>query len=727
MTETHKIQGTVERVVYYNQENGFTVFVVQLAKNNSVTVKGYTKAIVPGEYVSLNGSWINHQKFGKQFDAKTCESHAPQSIEGLKKYLGSGLIKGIGPVYGEKLVNHFGENVLTIIDITPDRLYEVPGIGQKRIEKIKEAWKDQKEISTIMVFLQNKGISSSYAIKIYKCYKQESIAIIEENPYRLAQDIWGIGFKTADTIAQHNGIAADSPKRIAAAIVHTIQTATQDGHLYVEIENLKKTTAALLDLELVAIASTMTSALHDLYNKDAIKLLSFEDSHYITTPTLYFSEKSIAATIQKLLQYPAQQNYSTQEIISFLRNDTNQKITLNEAQEQGVTACLKNKVTIITGGPGTGKTTLIKKLLDMCDAQKITYQLAAPTGRAAKRMSESTHKPASTIHRLLQFDVSTMRFSRNETNALPVDMLIVDEASMIDIFLANALLKAVRLTTRVVIIGDKDQLRSVGPGNFLHDCIESEKIPVVRLSHIFRQAQNSMITLNAHRINEGQMPTMTHEGAKKDFIIIKEDDPALVQLHLQSIFQKALPRYNIKPEDTMILSPMHRGIVGTQELNTTMQKMINTQEGTRPLPFGSVEYRHNDRVMQLKNNYDKNVFNGDIGFINDINHADQLLTIQFPEQLVTYEFNELNEITHAYAISIHKSQGSEFDAIIIPFFMQHFMMLQKNLFYTGVTRAKKLCILIGEYRAIAMAVKNSKCVQRITFLQKFLTTDLACR
>lgn len=727
MVETEIIHGIIERVIFHNKENGFAVFVVKINATQLITVKGSVASLTAGEQVSIKGVWNMHQKFGKQFDAHSCQKQAPTSIIGLKKYLGSGLIKGIGPVYADKLVNAFGEKVLEIIDKNPERLQTVEGIGKKRAEIIITAWQDQKEISNIMVFLQNKGISTTYAVKIYKHYKAESIAVIEENPYRLAQDIWGIGFKTADQIAQQSGIAPDCKRRITAAILHAIQTTSSDGNLYIKLDDLKQETATLLVLDLEEIQHIIKCALHDLYNADKIKLLTHEDVHYITLPSFYFSEKSIAHKLGKLLTYPAQHIFDVKKIEKVLHSDSTQVINLNEQQREGVIACVRNKVTVITGGPGTGKTTLIKKLLSILDEENVKYCLAAPTGRAAKRITEGTGRYASTLHRLLNFDVSTMSFQHNESNALPFDYIIVDEASMIDVFLANALLKALSYSAHLVLIGDIDQLPSVGAGNFLTDIIESQKIVTIKLQHIFRQAQNSLIVINAHKINNGDFPVSQHENAQKDFIFIKEDDPQNIPAHLETIYTKALRHYGINKDDSIVLTPMHRGVAGTQKINHDLQQMLSGSYDGPILTYAGTQFQVGDRVMQLRNNYDKNVFNGDIGIIEDINPEDKIMYVRFLEQLIEYEISDLNELVHAYAISIHKSQGSEFSAVVIPLFMQHFMMLQRNLLYTAVTRAKKLCIIIGQPKAVAMAVKNNKSVERITFLKQFLTTDLECR
>ena len=725
MSEIESLQGIVDRVIYQNPENGFAVFIVQLNAKNSITVKGCVPTMIAGEHVLIRGVWNMHQKFGKQFDVHTCEKQVPTSILGLKKYLSSGLIKGIGPVYGEKLVAAFGEKVLEVIDKYPERLMSVPGIGAKRVEKIITAWKDQKEISNIMVFLQNKGISSTYAVKIYKQYKEQSIAIIEENPYRLAQDIWGIGFKTADQIAQKSGIAADCKRRITAAILHVIQTTASDGNLYIPLEDLKKEMAELLELDPENIKQTTKCALHDLYNADKIKLLTYNEIHYITLPSFYFSEKGVAHKISTMISSPPHHTFNGAEIQKSLQEES--AVMLNEQQQQGVLACLQQKVTIITGGPGTGKTTLIKKLLMQLEVHRVKYALAAPTGRAAKRITEGTGRPAMTIHRLLDFDVSTMAFRYNESHPLAIDFLIIDEASMIDIFLGNALIKALPASAHLVLIGDIDQLPSVGAGNFLRDMIASKKIMTISLKYIFRQAQNSLIVVNAHRINKGEFPVFEHENARKDFIFIKEDNLENIPMHLEAIYSKALRYYGIHKDEVMVLTPMHRGAAGTQKLNHDLQQMLNGNKHESFIMHAGAQFQIGDRVMQLRNNYDKHVYNGDIGVIETINSEDKVIQVRFFENLVEYESSDLNELVHAYAISIHKSQGSEFAAVIIVVCMQHFMMLQRNLLYTAVTRAKKLCIIIGQSRAVAIGIKNNKSSERITFLQQFLTTDLACR
>lgn len=722
-----ELVGIVERFLFQNDENGFCVFVLGITKKETTTVRGYAPALQAGQQVQLQGKWVVHPKFGKQFEAESCSICLPTSTIGLKKYLGSGMIKGIGKVYAEKLVNYFGTSVLDIIEKTPERLKEVPGIGIKRIDTIAHAWKDQKEVASIMVFLQEQGVSTNFAAKIYKRYGANSVALVKENPYRIAEDIWGVGFKSADQIAQNMGFEKESIQRITAGLMFTIKTHTSNGHLYAELEDLKKKTTSLLELNVTEeIQKTVTHALHQLYNQEKIKLVSTDEIHYVTLSQFYFVEKSVANKMLRQLEHPPKHTFDLHAVYQQLRAPQEKEVALNEAQQKGIMSCLQHKISVITGGPGTGKTTLIKKLLHVLDQNHVSYRLAAPTGRAAKRMTEGTGKYAVTLHRLLEFSPQTMGFVHNEKNALKLDYLIVDEASMIDIFLAHALLKALPLSAHIILIGDVDQLPSVGAGNFLNDVIASKKAPTTRLKYIFRQAQNSLITYNAHQINKGEFPAFKMPNTLQDYEFIKEDNAENLDSHLRRIFQAKLRRYGIKLHNTIVLSPMNRGGAGTHHINHYLQEILNPTKQAGIARMGTT-FKVGDRVMQIKNNYDKNVFNGDIGTIETINHEDKVLIVNYSLRMISYEFLELEELVLAYAISIHKSQGSEFDAVIIPLFTQHFTLLQRNLIYTGLTRAKKLCIIVGQPRALAIAIRNNKGTQRTTFLKEFLTTDLECR
>ena len=733
--KTDELSGTLEKIVYKSSENGFSVFRLKAKTKELITVTGILPEIHQGEFLQLKGHWKFHPKFGHQFVAKECSSTRPSDIIGIQRYLASGLIKGIGPKFAEKIVDRFGANTLEIIDNEPEKLFEVSGVGKKRVELIIKAWEDQKEISKVMVFLRGKNVSTAFAVKIYKKYGNQSIELIESNPYRIVDDIWGIGFKSADSIALNLGFEKDSIYRIQAGILHSINEATKSGHLYVKLEDVKTNIVKLLELEDLDVSELTKKALRHLYNKDRIKLIEFKSEetfnvkeHFITLPQFYFAEKNIAKKILRLNSKKNKFELDLDKIYNTIRLADENNFCLNEQQQAGILTSLQNRITIITGGPGTGKTTLVKKLLEVIEENKINYKLAAPTGRAAKRMFESTHRNTSTLHRLLEFNPSIMNFNKNEFNALDLDFLIIDEASMIDVFLMNSVLKAIPDKGHLILLGDVDQLPSVGPGNILKDLIDSEKINVVRLTEVFRQAQDSMIIINAHKVNIGEFPTSSPPNSKRDFFYIKEKEPENIFPLLRKIYKTTLPKFKINPKDAIVLTPMNRGLAGTTRINQELQEILNpgNDESKQVMRFGQ-PYKIGDRVMQIRNNYDKFVFNGDMGIIDSINKEDQKLFIKFNDRVLEYDFAELSELLLSYSVSIHKSQGSEFSAVIIPIFMQHFMLLQRNLIYTAITRAKKLCILIGEPRAIAMGIKNNKGVNRNTFLKEFLTSDLEAK
>lgn len=723
MDSFESLKGTVEKFLFKSDDNGFVVFRLQTI-SAEIIVTGYLPSLNVGQDVELLGSWQHHKKFGKQFNAKSCSHQLPATISGLKKYLGSGLIKGIGKVYAEKLVNHFGQNILKIIDEEPTKLQEVDGIGLKRIEFIANAWKSQKEISNIMIFLQDKGVSAAYATRIYKHYKSEALAVLQENPYRLADEVWGIGFKLADQIAQKIGFSKNSPQRIKSGITFVITSASSQGHLYVELEELKNNIKEILELN-DSDAQIIKNGLINLYESGQLKFITWKDKHYITIAQYYYSEHSVAQKIKTLIS-KSTLNIDINKIYQKIKIEDGNGFSLNEPQQLGILTALQNRLAVITGGPGTGKTTLVRKLLEVLDEYQISYKLAAPTGRAAKRMMESSGKYAMTIHRLLEFDPKIGAFKLNEKNALKTDFLIVDEASMIDIFLANSILKAVSDKTTLLFIGDVDQLPSVGAGNFLKDIIDSQQIPIVKLTQVFRQKEDSLIIVNAHKINRGEFPVSNLPNSKKDFIFIKEEDAENLGTHLKSIYAATLKKHFINIEDAIVLTPMNKGLAGTMNINNSLQNMLNPDDkNAQQIMKHGIKYKVGDRVMQIRNNYDKFIFNGDIGVIQSIDQEEQIVYINFNDNVLDYSFDELDEIVLAYSITIHKSQGSEYGAVIIPIFMQHFVLLAKNLVYTGITRAKKLCIIIGQPKALAMAIKNKKEKNRLTFLKLFLTGELA--
>ena len=713
----------VQRVTYANPQNGYTVIKCSAkGYDDLVTVVGTMPEVHVGAVLSLTGFWKVDAKYGRQFNALTYEETLPATVYGIEKYLGSGLIRGIGPKFAGRIVRTFREKTLDIIEYDPERLAEVPGIGATRVQQIKKSWADQKEIKNIMLFLQGHDVSTAHATKIYKTYGNDSIQIVQENPYRLADDIWGIGFRTADTIAKKMGFGHDRFERLRSGILYTLNQLADAGHCYATADQLIDAGTDLLEVE----AQTLREALDRmLATQDVITEKDPETEELaIYLPPFFFAENGTARKLQKLMsgEPPAASAEKVERILSDL------PIQYNEIQRQAIHTAAVSRVMVLTGGPGTGKTTTTRGILSVLRGLGRKVLLAAPTGRAAKRLAESTGMEAKTIHRLLEFKPPE-GYQRTEENPLEGDVLIVDECSMIDVLLMYSLLKAMPENMGLILVGDTDQLPSVGAGNVFRDIIESGTVPVLRLTEIFRQAMGSRIVMNAHRINRGEKLDLYH-GQDSDFFFAKvptlpqdptSDEPpaadqqAAVDM-ITNLIRRRLPQfYGVDAQrDIQVLTPMQRGLVGAANLNQVLQAALNPDGPS--LRRGGMEYRLRDKVMQIKNDYDKEVFNGDIGTIEQVHTEDQELTVNYDGRSVTYDVSELDELVLAYATTIHKAQGSEYPIVILPVMMTHFVMLQRNLLYTGVTRAKKALVLVGEMKAIWYCIRNSKISQRNTRL-----------
>lgn len=695
----------VERITYRNEENGYTVIKCK-AKNYSdlVTVVGAMPDAHVGSVLSLEGFWKIDSKYGRQFSAEKWEETLPATVYGIEKYLGSGLIKGVGPKFAKRIVQKFGKDTLDVIEEQPDLLIEVEGIGRVRVERIKNSWQEQKEIKNIMLFLQGHEVSTSHATKIFKTYGRESIAVVKENPYRLADDIWGIGFKTADTIAGKLGIEKDRFIRLRSGILYTLNKLSESGHCFAVREQLIDTAVKLLDVESPELEITLDEMLR---TGDVIR-----DEEAIYLPPFYFSETGCAKRLLNLLEAKREIDSDVNVVMEKVIRQTG--ISYDEIQMEAIGTAFVSKVMVLTGGPGTGKTTTTLGIISAYRESGAQIILAAPTGRAAKRMSEATGMEAKTIHRLLEYKPPE-GYQRNEENPLKGDVLILDECSMIDIILMYNLLKAVPEHMTLILVGDTDQLPSVGAGNVLKDIIESERVPVVRLTRIFRQAQGSRIIMNAHRINKGE-PVDMRGGKDSDFFFAEEETNEGIVERLVKYCTVNLPKYYQVDalRDIQVLTPMQRGVTGAANLNQILQQAMNP-EGPA-LRRGGTQYRLRDKVMQIRNDYDKEVFNGDIGTVVRVDLEDRELVVNFDGREISYDVTELDELTLAYATTIHKAQGSEYPIVVMPFSMSHFVMLQRNLLYTGVTRAKKVLVLIGEKKAVYYAIKNEKTTERNTKL-----------
>lgn len=718
-TATETIDGSVERVTFHSEESGFCVLRVKVRGHKDlVTITGNAASINPGEYVECQGIWINDKNYGLQFKCQRLTVVPPSTLEGIEKYLGSGMIKGIGPHFAKKLVKAFGEQVFDVIEETPERMLELPGIGSKRKERVVTAWAEQKVIRQIMVFLQSYGVGTARAVRIYRTYGNDAISKVSENPYRLALDIHGIGFKTADTIAQKLGIPKDSLIRAQAGVRHTLQELSGEGHCACARDDLIETSAQLLEIS-EALAAT---AIDTEVEGGNLVEESIAERQVLYLTALHKAEIGAAANLMRLAAGQAPwSGIDVDKAIPWVESKAG--ITLSASQKDAVALALQNKLLIITGGPGVGKTTLVNSILRIIAAKQADILLAAPTGRAAKRLSESTGREAKTIHRLLEFDPKAFAFKKNRENPLAADIIVIDEASMIDVVLMNQLLKAVPDSTALLLVGDVDQLPSVGPGAVLSDTIASGVVPTVRLTEIFRQAASSKIIVNAHRINQGKMPIATEKNEElSDFYFIPAETPEEISDKVMQVVCERIPkRFGLDPiKDVQVLAPMNRGGLGSRSLNIELQKRLRPAENGATVTKFGWSYGAGDKVIQTVNNYDKEVFNGDIGTITSIDLEESELAIEFDGRAVKYELHELDEISLAYAASIHKSQGSEYPAVVIPLAMQHYMLLERNLLYTGVTRGQKLVVVVGQPKALAMAVKNKRAARRLTALAERL-------
>lgn len=745
-----KLSGVVARITYCNPENGYTVLRLEpdsghvpgLSQDGLVTVVGNLPEISAGEHLNLEGQWTVHSEYGTQFSVEICRQDLPSTMVGVKRYLGSGLIKGIGPELAERIVDYFEDETLEVIEHHRERLREVPGIGSSRSKMICQAWEEHRAVKDIMIFLHGHGVSTHLAVKIYKTYGDESLLVVRKDPYQLERDIYGIGFKTADEIASNLGLAPDHPSRMEAGIVYKLNEMISNGHVFAPREQLLQQSAELLQAEPELIKSALdrltTSGRirpdnvptpgeepnHRAVREPGVQPLSHSPVFYLTP--FHHAEKGTAELLKTLaLQMPSRLSDIPPAFVEQDDSLIEDKIELSPNQRSGVLTALSHPVSVLTGGPGTGKTTCLKHLISILDTHHKNYALASPTGRAAKHLAQATGRPASTIHRLLGFS-PLEGFKHDAENPLPIDILVVDEASMLDLLLTYNLLKALAPGTHLLLVGDVDQLPSVGAGNVLRDIIDSGIAPVTRLQSIFRQAADSDIITNAHRINQGQMPAFLQEAGKEtDFYLFPAEDAHAAADWILNLVSSRIPgEFGLDPrEDIQVLSPLYRGPAGVNALNQRLQRALNPASGKKmEQQLIGILFREGDKVMQIQNNYGKGVFNGDIGTLQKINLPGQTLSVDFDGSLVEYEWSEADELVLAYAVSVHKAQGAEFPAVVLPAVTQHYIMLQRNLLYTAITRARRLCVLTGNKRAIAIAVRNNQVSQRFSALNHRLST-----
>ncbi len=721
------LEGVVERITYYSDESGYTVFRLRPNKlrlgqnpNDLLTVVGTLPELQPGESVRLTGVWTSHREHGRQFRADSVEQTVPSTQEGLKRYLGSGLIKGVGPVTAKRIVDHFGMKTMDVLEHHPDRMLEVPGVGAHRANLIVAAWAEQRKIKDVMLFLQSHRVSTALAVKIYKTYGDSAVEQVLNDPYRLARDVRGIGFKTADQIARNLGLPLDSPERIAAGLAYALNTLNEEGHVFAPRSLAVETASELLEVPVEAC----DAAVERLQRNEEIVIEEVPTGTDVKVealylPPMYYSEKGAARRILNMTGTTASRLWANRPKLDwetfFQRLAAEGNVKLSDQQKDSVRAALNNKVSVLTGGPGTGKTTTLRAVIRALESVNAKYALASPTGRAAKRLSEATDRRARTIHRLLGYNPSE-GFAFNENAPLSVDMLIIDEASMLDLILFYNVLKALAPETHLMLVGDVDQLPSVGAGDVLRDVIGSGAAHVTRLDVIFRQAQDSLIISNAHRVNKGEMPDLSNQG--DDFFLFTAEAPEEVSDLVVDVVQNRIPKkFGLDPmDDIQVMAPMYRGGAGVQALNDRLQTALNPAGRPAERRIGGRTFRVGDKVMQTRNNYDKDVYNGDIGRVHSIDFTEQTLKVVIDGRFIDYDWADTDELVLAYAVSVHRSQGTEYPAVVMPVATQHYMMLQRNLLYTAITRAKKLVVLVGTKKAIGMAVKNDTVAQRYSGL-----------
>ena len=717
------LDGTLERFVFRNEESSFTVARLTTADHTTVTIVGELVGVTEGLPLRLRGRWVDDRKFGRQFRVGTYQLRAPETLLGIERFLGSGIIPGIGPELARRLVGHFGMDTLEVIDRKPERLVEVPGIGAGRAAKLAAAFAAQRHVQDVMVFLRGHGVSAAFAARIVKKYGKDAINVVRANPYRLAHEIWGIGFRTADAIAEKLGIARDAPERLEAGLLHALEVSAEDGHMHLPDDELIAAAAELLGVAADRLAPRLAALEH---RRLVVRELLGHRGPCTMLPWAHDAEVGSAARLAQLIRTPSRGlGLDIHAAIHAFEAVTG--VVLADQQRRAVEAALVDKCTVITGGPGVGKTTIVKAIVHLARLVRRRVALAAPTGRAAKRLGEATVMDAMTIHRLLEFQPHEGGFQRGPENPLDVDLLVIDEASMVDAQLFSALIAALRPGAQLILVGDIDQLPSVGAGAVLADVIDAGAATVIRLTEIFRQAAASQIVVSAHAINHGELPALDTPAATSDFYFIARDDAEAARATIVELVAERIPgRFGFDAiADIQVLAPMHRGELGTSALNRALQDRLNPAAGGPELTRGERVFRRGDKVMQLRNDYDRSVFNGDIGVIAAIDGDAGTISVELDGRLVAYERAELDQLTHAYAVSVHKSQGSEYAAVVIPLVTQHYMMLQRSLLYTAVTRGKKLVVLVGSRRAVALAVRNADAKRRYTWLAERVRAEVA--